>query len=92
MSGFVHQPLLLLGRVDDGFALNGGAALVVASSSLRARVQLIVQMREGKSLDEWKPILGVSSSTTDFLPDRLTNSQTERLGFYLLFHPPLLKG
>lgn len=47
--GCVHHPLLLLSRFCDGSALTGVAALVVARSSLRARVQLIMQMMEGKS-------------------------------------------
>ena len=47
--GCVHHPLLLLSRFCDGSALTGVAALVVARSSLSARVQLITQMMEGKS-------------------------------------------
>lgn len=84
-------PRQLLSSFDDGYALSGAAALVVASSSLRARLQLTTQMMEGNSVEEWKAICGVSSSTSDFLPDTLTKSQTEWLGFYLLFHSLLLE-
>ena len=73
--GYVHHLLLLLSRFHDGSALTEVAALVVANSSLRARVQLITQTMEGKSLDEWKLIWGISS-ITDFSPDKLTKSQT----------------
>lgn len=52
LSGCVHHPLRHLSRFNDRFALcNATVALVVASSSLRARLQLIMQMRVGKSLD-----------------------------------------
>ena len=82
--GCVHHLLLFLSRFRDRSALTGVAALVVASSSLRARVQLITQMMEGKSLDEWKLIWGVSTSITDFLPSWQRVKQ--QLQFYLLTH------
>lgn len=91
LSGCVHHLLLLLSRFNDGFVLNGAAALVVASSSLRARVQLIMQMRGARAWMNENPFWESPPPPISYQTGWLTAKQRD-WGFTCCSTHPFLKG
>lgn len=76
-SGCVHHPLEHSSRFNGGLALSGaGLRWWLAALWELGCSESCKWGREGESLDEWKPIRGVSSSTTDFSLEEWTWSKT----------------
>lgn len=80
-SGCVHHPLEHWSGFNARLALNGAAAAVVASSSLRARLQLIMQMREGGRKLGWMETHLGSLLHHRFLPREINIKQNSSWGF-----------